>query len=470
MTKDELLQEVRALYRTHGIEALSTPFLEKRRIYSLLLKAGLYQPTLLIEMGLADEYAHWKSTSRKYRGVVRLALTWDQAIQKANEFKAQFGDLPTLEWFRRNGHTSLANAVYRSGHSFEDLRAAVGSFANSQFRESGAGIRWRSYPEASLSDFLYARGIIHKRGERYDQKYSEQTGRHHGTYDLHFKTKDDRWIDVEIWGDLPDKLTNGRYGVTRKAKEDWHKDKADFLGIQYKDCLSDERLTLILQPYIGVVEPFQFDKPQDRYIETAHWTDADELIETCRQFAATMPDGIFPGESWLRKRGKYANRPGETYNTLAIRVHQWLGGTRAVRKLLGHGAASTIKWTATTAIQAWRDFEAEYGLSPTTMFNPERSKTFPDEVLKRAQAIRQAAVRHGVLNEARKGKTARKTIWTEEVTIAAWRNFEKLHGISPSSCTSLRRRNIVPRELSDEATRIYSAARKLGLLETIRGR
>jgi hypothetical protein len=467
-TREELLAVLRTLYEVHGIKALSTPFLEKERLYARLLAADLYQPAYLEALGLSEEYTAWRRKERRYRGVVQPQWTWEMAIEKAREVRDQFDDLPTMEWFRKNGRTNLVNTVFRSGHSWGDLREALGSFTKTTFRKSRNGMRWLSHPEASTSDFLYARGIEHKRGERYDQGYAEQSGRRHGSYDMHFLATDDRWIDVEIWGDLPDNLSGGKYAQTRELKETWNKGNPNFLGIPYTDCLSDERLTRILKPFINVIEPFRFEMPQDPFIETSHWTDSDELLETCRKLAAAMPDGLFPNEGWLRKRGKYADRPGPTYNSVAIRVNQWLGGIRNARLLLGQSpATSTIAWTPERAIKAWRDFQVKYSLSPTQLAGGERKKDFPSEVVKKAQAIRQAAVRHGVLNEAREGKVARKIIWTEETVIAAWREFEARHGRPPSKFVGSKRRQKYSKDLGNEAARIYNAARKLRILDIL---
>ena len=78
---------------------------------------------------------------------------------------------------------------------------------------------------------------------------------------------------------------------------------------------------------------------------------------TCRQIAVQMPDGIFPNEQWLRKRGKYASRSGDPYNSVALRVQQWLGGSRNVRRPLGHADANPNERTAELAIKAWRNFQ-----------------------------------------------------------------------------------------------------------------
>ena len=107
-------------------------------------------------------------------------------------------------------------------------------------------MRWLSQPEALLSDFLHARGIEHKRGERYPTDYEEKSGRKWARYDLHFLGKDGGWIDVEVWGDSLSPMSGGRYAKTRALKEAWQRDRPNFLGISYKDCLSQKRLAQIV--------------------------------------------------------------------------------------------------------------------------------------------------------------------------------------------------------------------------------
>jgi len=336
------------------------------------------------------------------------------------------------------------------------------------FYESRNGMRWRSRPEASLSNFLYARGIEHKRGERYAAGYSEQSGRRWGRLDLHFVSKGGLWIDVEVWGEPLNQLSGGRYQVTRSYKEKYQANNPNFLGIPYKNCLTDARLTEILEPYIGVIQPFRFDKPTDRIIQTSHWSDADELLIACKDFAEQMHDSTFPSEDWLRKRGKYVMRPGPTYNTLAIRVNQWLGGTRAVRTLLGHGHASTTAWTKEGVIAAWRDFHQTYGLTPSQAKGKSGLETLSAAALAEASKIYEVARRLGALAEARDGGDARKRIWTPDRAVAAWRDFKRRHGLTPSQCMSTARRQTLPSDTTAEATRIYSAVRTLGMLAVAR--
>ena len=442
--RDRLIESVKQLYARHGLKALVTEFLEKRGLYARLLKAGLYKPALLKELRIADAFANWKIENRTYRGKPWRILSWDEAVAQAKKLKEQHGDLPTVEWCRCNGHGPLTYAVHGSRRVWEDLRKAIGCKPGSNFCSSRNGMRWHSRPEASFSNFLYARGIDHKRGERYPLAYQKRTGRKWGRYDLHFRSKDGRWIDVEIWGDPLNSLSGGRYRQTRAYKEAYHGNRQTFLGVNYRDCLSD------------------------KLIETSHWSDADDLLETCREFVAQMPSGTFPSEDWLRKRGKYADRPGPLYNTLAVRVNQWIGGTRKVRELLGHGHASTMKWTPGKVVTAWREFEERTGLSPSQCLGQKNKVLLPESVIREAARLYAAARCYNVLFAARSGRTKRKTFWTRERAISEWHKFVLEHGRTPSQCMSAVMRSKLPRNLTDLATRIYDAARRRGVLAIVR--
>jgi hypothetical protein len=463
-----LLDAVRALYETHGIGALSTPFLTKSGFSPGRLRGvGLMHADLLRELGLSDEYARHRATEFKYAGKTKPRWNWDIAIATATALKDREGDLPSVQWCRLNGYSPLTNVVHRSGLTWEDLREAIGLPPSDKFYNSRVGIRWRSRPEASLSNFLYARGVEHRRGERYAPGYSEQSGRAYARYDLHFKSVSGEWIDVEVWGDIPDAYSHGRYRKTRAFKEAWHAGAANFLGLQYQDCLSDARLTELLEPYIGDIAPFQYERPQDRMIETAHWSDADDFLETCRELALKMPDGMFPGDEWLRKRGRYADRPGPEYNTISQRVNSWMKGTRNVRQLLGQTDASTIKWTRESVITAWHAFKDRHGLTPSQLKSRTRRDAFPASVVKEAQRIYAAADRLGALDDARNGVSA-KVRWTPERAIAEWREFHRAYGLSPSQVMGSGHRKTLPRGVSTMGARIYSAALKLGVLAEAR--
>jgi hypothetical protein len=366
MSVDELLDFCRALYERDGIKALSYSELSKQgALYYNLYRYGVNQKELIVRLGLQEQYQAHKATIPLMRkGRLAQRWTWAHIVKEAKVVKDKEGVLPPAAWFQSNGYGTLVASIYYLKHTWEDLRQELGDFENSSFVESRNGLRWRSHPEAAFSNFLYARGIEHKRGERYPEDYANHSISKYAYFDLHFLNKDGVWVDVEIWGDKPNGHDEALYKRKREDKEVFNKNNPNFLGIHYKDCYEEAALTKVLDPYIGVIPPFRFDKPTDRLIHSTHWSNADELLEYCRQLASTMPNGEFPTEEWLRKRGKWANRPGETYNTLSIYIKTWLGGVRNLRKLLDQSHVSTNKWDRDSAIAAYQKFYDKYGLTP----------------------------------------------------------------------------------------------------------
>lgn len=470
----QLLEIVRGLHRRHGIQALATPFLEKQpdRLYHRLLGAGFKQPVLLAALGLTGEYAAWKEAHRSYRGDVKPKWNWQTAIARATAIVAEMGDLPTVEWFRKNGLSALTTVVHRSGRTWEDLRTELGLPPTRKFCESKNGMRWLSQPEALFSDYLHERGIEHRRGERYPADYAKKTNKKWARYDVHFRAANGKWIDVEIWGETKESQTlsgisRGRYRRSKAVKEKWHKGRRSFLGVSYKDCYSCKRLTEILQPYIGN-GPVNSKATPAIVPEKSLYRDKDELLAECRKLAAAMPDGIFPTDSWLRKRGKHKNRLGPTYNSFAIYVFRWLGGTRRVRELLGQGSASTTKWDAAKVRTEWAAFLTKTGLTPSQVKGKNRIAEMPREIVNEAGRIYRVAHDLGLLASLRGGHTARKIIWTPEYTLEQWRTFETRTGRSPLRYLGEARRKPLPKDITAQAIRIYDAARRTGVLAQAR--
>jgi len=366
MSVDELVDCCRRLYECNGIQALSYSELSKQgALYYHLYRHGMNQKALVVRMGLNDEYVAFKATiplTRKGKGAQR--WTWEFIIEQAKLVKEKEGMLPPAGWFQSNGYASLVTATYYLKHTWEELRQELGDFGSSSFVESRSGLRWRSHPEAAFSNFLYARGIEQKRGERYPEDYSKHSISKYAYFDLHFLSKHGVWIDVEIWGDKPHGHDEAHYKAKRDDKESFNINNPNFLGIHFKDCFEEKTLAKALEPYIGTIQPFKFDRPTDKLIQSTHWSNADELLDYCSHLASTMPNGEFPKEDWLRKRGKWANREGETFNTLSIYIKTWLGGFRNLRKLLGQSHLSTNQWDRDKAIAEYQKFYIEHGITP----------------------------------------------------------------------------------------------------------
>lgn len=427
-TDEQVIERCRELYALEGPSALTYKGLKKHKLYSQLYRRGITQEILLKRIAVEDIYESYKLTLPVNRSAgMTERWTWARIISIAREVRQREGHLPPAGWFSANGFGSLVSAVYNLGSTWATLRGEVGDFTGSNFVESRNGLRWLSHPEASLSNFLYARGIEHRVGQRYPAEF-ERSAQSRGFFDLHFKASDGRWIDVEVWGDNPGGHGRDAYRARRLDKESFNSANPNFLGIEFQDCFADDRLAGLLKPYIGLIEPFRFDHPTDRLIQSTHWSNSDELLEFCRDLANRMPDGVFPTEGWLRKRGRWVNRTGPTYNTASIYIKKWLGGVRTVRELLGQAHASTATWDREKALSAWKEFVDAHHMTPTQYRSRvRRGKLVRDNVTFRQAARLEAAMTKYVGGTAEANEiigytttVARK--WTEEKVYAAYRD------------------------------------------------
>jgi hypothetical protein len=469
LSRSQLLVYCQELYSLEGISAFSYEKLaSKGTLYSNLYLNKLGQKALLSTLDLSDEYKKYKQTAPIMRGGKEVApWSWERVLAVARDVAERENRLPTAGWFQANGHASFVQAVYYLGKSWADLRGALKDFSNSNFVESRNGIRWLSHAEASLSNYLYARGIEHRKGGRYPDSYAEFSGYRFGIFDLTFLSRDSRWIDVEVWGDKPKGHDEEGYGKKRSAKEDFNKQNAAFIGIGYQDCYDEERLTDILELHIGRIDPFRFDKVTDGLIHTTHWSNADELLEYAAQLAATMPDGKFPTEEWLRKRGKWASREGEAYNTLSIYIKQWIGGVRKLRMLLGQEELSTTQWTAKRAIQAYAEFYDKHGMTTSqarqryTKHGGVSYETYL-EAARVESAVQKYAGGAKAVREDLAIATTRNWKWTPEVVLKRTKLIIATYGLSPTQLLGDHRNGhiVLPESDRKEIGQIIDAANR----------
>jgi hypothetical protein len=440
MSRNELLNYCRTLYAEKGISAFTYPSLKAiPKLYYNLYSRQLPQKTLLKELGLEAEYKGFLlNQPYKYGSIQRERWSWDTLLKKALTIKEAQGRLPPALWFQKNGHGALIQALYNLGHTWAELREGVGDFTDSNFVQSRNGIRWLSHAEASLSNFLYARGIEHKKGERYDDAFAEIAPTRYAIYDLHFLGKQGQWVDVEIWGDRPNGHNEEKYATTRAAKEAFNADNPNFIGIHHSDCYDEDKLSDILSPYIGRIAPFRFDKPTDPLIHSTHWSNADELLVFCKDLASKRPNGEFPPEDWLRKRGKFADRDGPAYNTLSVYIKQWLGGIRNLRKLIGQEEASTQHWDKDSALVAYKAFYDRHGMTPQQArhaYKQGDSRVTYDDSLKAsniASAVQRYAGGANTANEALGIQVERQVKWSNEALLGAIKQIMDEYGLSPN--------------------------------------
>lgn len=354
MTKKQLLSYCKKLYSKKGISALTYKEMPSK-LYYALYSNNISQSKLIKLLDLHSEYKKYKNNL--------LIWNWKNIINECSIVVNKEGFLPPAQWFRDNGLGSMVTALYNSNKSWNDLREEFKSYSNSTFVKSRNNKRWLSHPEASLSNFLFVRGIKHNKGKRYPRDYEQLTGMKYGMYDLEFIDKKGKKVFVEVWGEKPNGHGEKLYAFKRKLKENYNKNK-NFLGINFRDCYDEKKIEKILFPFIGKIKPFVFKKSYDKEIPSSNWSNADEIIEFCKEFAKKQPNGVFPTEEWLRKRGKWKNREGEAYNTLSIYIKKWIGGIRKLRKLIGQPENSTVKWSKQKVLKEYIKFYKKYNMTP----------------------------------------------------------------------------------------------------------
>ena len=438
MSREEIIAHVRELFAKEGPASLTFEGLKTAGIYFHLNHKGIRHRELVEAIGATNAYAEYKAVNftTQTKTMLKRRWTWNRVLEDARKAMEAHGHLPPAQWFQQNGQGALVAYVYSSGKTWETLRAEVDCFATSDYVESRNGMRWRSHPEASLSNFLYARGIQHKVGERYPEGIADMSDMTFAYFDLHFVSRDGAWMDVEVWGDKPNGHAEQEYARKRAIKESFNGTNRNFIGIQYEDCFDEAHLTEIMAPHIGVITPFVFDKPTDKIIYSTHWSNADELLGFCREIAEQQPDKIFPSESWLRKRHNEMGRDGRTYNTLAIYIRKWIGGVRKLREILGQSKHSTVLWDEAKVTEHYLAFTKEHGITPSQAKSRTRRKELPDDVVLYAQNICHAAEVYagGVRKlDARLGIVVdRKWKWSKDRILEGFTTLHSRYGLFPN--------------------------------------
>ena len=264
--------------------------------------------------------------------------------------------LPPGLWLQSNGYGSYQFYMYENNISREDMQEIYNFSAKNVSRN---GMKWDSMAEQCLSDYLHCRGITLLHGTAYPEDYKNFEGgpaikgKHDGLLPKielvdEYKDKD---LDIEVWGNGKEnnskgptgkKVASDKYAARRKQKEAYHRGNKYFLGISYLDCYDEKKLTKILEPYIGIIEPFVFTVKRDHLVESTKLSRTDKVLKMCKWIIERYGD--LPGEGWMRKRkgGKYENRKRELWeddkqcpnlNSLCVWIKQ-IGGMKKVRQLL----------------------------------------------------------------------------------------------------------------------------------------
>lgn len=320
----------------------------------------------------------------------------------------KYGYVPCAEFLRVNGYGSYTSYMYSNNISMEDLQKKY-NFNKCKWISKN-DMYWLSHAECCLANFLYSRGIDIKKGKRYPNSYSDETGRKYGLYDLHFKAKieqfTDKWINVEVWGDKPNGHDEKNYSEKRKQKEEFNKNDKYFLGIHYNSCYKENKLESILKKYIGVIKSFIFKDERDKLFNSTQWTKLDIVLKECK-YIMEHNNNILPTEGWFRKKkdGKYENREDNEWeqgikielNTLRHYI-QDCGGFRKIRDILKTSNKSTMKWNKEKLINEIKKIYDIYKLPVSTIRSRLRRKLnkskYEIELMKKCASIENSCKNH----------------------------------------------------------------------------
>ena len=136
-------------------------------------------------------------------------------------------------------------------------------------------------------------------------------------------------IYFEIWGNDKDKGPKGlteKYLERRVLKEKYHENIDNFLGIEFTDCISENKLIQIYEPFVPNINVRQTVKPDKLYlekIESTKWTIMEYCLYVCKLIKQENNICCLPLMSWISKEKKQPytdrlNKIGKTFATVLL--------------------------------------------------------------------------------------------------------------------------------------------------------
>ena len=273
-------------------------------------KGGTLSTIRIIKLENIDEWA-WTVALSAEQMCKRTTWTPEYFDEITKRLLNEYSYIPSGRLLLKIGLRSYTKYMYANGMTMESLQKKYNCRKHRWISKND--MFWMSMPECCLANFLYARGVGIKNGERYPPGYSTQSGKHHGIYDLHFVANlneyENKWISVEVWGDNPGGHGAEEYKHTREGKELFNINNNMFLGIGYKSCYVERELEIILSPYIGIIAPYIFEDQRYAIFKTTQWSTLDVVIKKC-EYIMKYNNNIIPPCGWFvqNKGTMYENR------------------------------------------------------------------------------------------------------------------------------------------------------------------
>lgn len=308
----DAINTFRKLYNETGIQVFNVEWLEQNDpyLYKTFRFCRIRFEDLSKEFECHNEYTIYRQT-KVTESSSRTVRTKENFYKEANEIYEKYKCFPAMSILRQNGYESFVSDLYTKNYTtIEELNKKFNISPDALVTARNGFIMDSQY-EVSLVNFLYTRGIVITKGKCYTNSYYENTG-HNAKYDLHFISPlIGEEISVEVWGGSHSRNRQEAYNNKRKNKEESHIGDNTFLGIEGEDCHSETKLISILEPYIGVIEPYIFEDEKDKTISCTKWNLTDGI-----QKGATYimeHNNNIPPVLWMRCKGSYKNRTRETW-------------------------------------------------------------------------------------------------------------------------------------------------------------
>lgn len=385
---ETLKQQLKLLYQENGVEVLNTDYLQKN--HSEMYRKIFVNPrnprntfkSIATEFGCIDEYKTYRSnlTTKKAGRNIR---TREQFDKECEEILEKYGCFPGMDILRNNGYGMFVSDLYKKeGYpTLDELNIEFEINVDTKHIARN-GFKMDSEYETSFVNFLYCRGIIMSKGRKYTNTYTELTGKN-AIYDLHFISPTSNIeISVEIWGGASgtrSRELQAAYDEKRCMKELSHKDDNSFLGINGEDCHNEDKLTSILEPYIGIIEPYVFADERDKVIHYSKWNLTDSLEKGAKYVCDKLDR--FPSFDWMlckgvykaRKRNDWEITPTFNINTFVYALGRF-GGIGLLKQYMNN---VNIK---PTVRRKYEDFHHIDGIKKFIESTYELYKKFPKEI------------------------------------------------------------------------------------------
>jgi len=375
----DAINTFRKLYNENGIQVFNIEWLNINTpsLYKTFRYCRIKLEHLSKEFGCHNEYTTLRQNIIT-ESAGRNIRTKENFDKDANEIYQKYKCFPAMSILRMNGYKMFVSDLYNK--NFATLEELNQKFYISPDTALTArnGFIMDSQCETCLVNFLYTRGIKMTKGRYYTNSYTQNTGRK-GIYDLHFISPiTDNEISVEIWGGAYSNNRQDAYNNKRKDKEKSHINDNTFLGIEHDDCYNESTLISILEPYIGVIEPYIFENEKDKTISCTKWN-LIAGIEKGATYIMENNNNIIPSVNWMQCTYNYKNRPREDWETtnhfnimsFSYAIHRF-GGILKVRQLMD------VKYVR----RKYVDFRSIENITHFIKKIYNKYKKFPNDILK----------------------------------------------------------------------------------------